>query len=227
MRRERRDVPLISKETKEEARKIQIDLAEEKALKIAMTRLADDTISAWQRLYSAYEAGEETGSPVFRNVHKDDIDKASPILQAMLTGGYLKKSFGTLRSHTATVETKSSFSLYEIQGNSDGLSHDESRPFIEMFQDCQKAWDIVNSWNPVEGASFFLEAVQDKRNPQYLPLLKRDLAARTGGLHDFKGFLGAARLVIPTTIYGVKIEHDYESAESEFPDLRVLVSKLS
>lgn len=227
MRRERREYRRIPPEEKNEARQVQIDLCEQRANALNMGSLPEEAITAYQRLVSFKKTGIDTTDPTFREQQSKLITNAAPILKFGLNAGYLRKVFENLRIRTYIADPKSSFSLIDIEASPEGQSFDENKQTIEMFQDCSDAWEIVNNWSFLDGVPFFLKAVQGLKNPLQLPLLKRDLAARTGNLMDFEGFIGGARHRVPTIIYGVHIENDYESAEAEFPDLRIVVSKLS
>lgn len=225
MRRERQDLH-ISPEQKNIARQIQIDLCKEKANELNFDLLPDEALNAFQKIISYSKTGRDTTSSEFRIEFSDLISQAAPILHYGLNAGYIGKVFQSLKVRSYTSDPISSFSLFNISGSPDGQSHHENQEHIQIFQDCKEAWDIVSSWSQIDGAKLFLESIQNPNEPILLPHLRRDHAARTGGLRDFEGYIGGARLIQKTKIYGVVVENDYEGSDQEFPNLRVIVSKL-
>lgn len=226
MRKEHLGYPVHTTEQKETLRWLQIDECESQAEKMNFNTLPDTAIIAYQRICSEKQLGTDIYSPEFRKGREQLLVDSSPVLSYGLSEGYIKRAFEKLRFACSTGEPKVSFPLLDIQASSDGLSFDENKKFIELFQDIDEAWEEVNNWTQYDGAKIFLESVQHPLKPILLPNMRRDLSARTGSLQDFKGVAGGAQIKLPTKVYGVILESDYYTGTDEFPRVEVAVVKL-
>jgi hypothetical protein len=226
MRKERADNPLLSDIQKEAHRWSQIDACELEAQKMNFDTIPDKAILAYQQIYSEKLVGTDIYSPEFKKGREQLFIDASPVLKYGLSAGYVKRAFEKLRFACSTIETKVSFPLLDMESSPDGLSMDENKKFIELFQEFDEAWQEVTNWTPYDGARVFLQAIQHPFRPILMPNLRRDLSARTGILRDFKGVVGGAQIKVPTKVFGVMLKSDYYSGTDEFPKVEVAVVRL-
>lgn len=224
MRKEREGDPLYTPDEKTALRWAQINSCEENARNLNFKKLPKKALLSYMRLQNEIKLGTDISQPEYKRGREHLFIDSIPILSYGMTAGYLKRTFEKLKISSSFEQPRDSFCLLETEGSRDSKSFDDSKNFIGLFQEYPQAWNCIEKWTPFDGAKIFIESIEGEI--PIFPNLRRDLSARSGLLQDLDGKVGGARLSIPTNIYGVLIESDYDTGYTEFPDIEVVTVKL-